>query len=409
LPVQRRTECLDEETVEETKEEIDEYTGEGFPMNLKQRWIGLVIGLVLALVMTVPSGICSEIAPSLSLDQAFDSLEKSIKEGKEGSSAPRWRELEQFQTSLWKAMALDPTPGAAVPVSEVPKELFAAELNQDLKIQWENLEKSPIPKQAGSEAEFKQYASTVTQILNLREARQFPLARAIAKRGILDHDYKPLLTRIQSPKEASAIYPAWARVEEQFKSVKDRVLPKDPQKRELFTNGNQFIWYTVVAFFGFFVGVIGIRFRPDFFQKFADTIETAAPSNAGGKSESPTLDYSKWLKELEEILSRLRSSQIGHERRIEDMVQQADQMVQQAGGLAADARIKNEPNLEFRVNGLLKHLRGQMEHAQKLKAGDRVQITVMMEHCLKLCDAIEAGAIHYDRSRPESPPTMRSA
>jgi hypothetical protein len=371
------------------------------------RWIGLWI----ALVMTVPAGVCSENPANVGLDQAFEALEKSIKEGKEGtlSQLSRWKELEQFQTALWRAMALDPTPGAAVPVSEVPKELFAVELNLDLKTQWENLEKSPLPKQTGSEAEFKQYAATVSQILTFRENRQFPLARAIAKRGILDHDYKPLLNRIQSPKEAGGSQSSWSRVEDGLKSVRDLVLPKDPQKRELFNNGNQFIWFTVVAFLGFFVGVVGIRIRPDFFQRFADTIETATPAHPAGKSGHSALDYSKWLKELEEILNRLRSSQIGHERRIEDMVHQADQMVQQAGGLAADARIKNEPNLEFRVGSLLKQLRGQMEHAQKLKAGDRVQITVMMEHCLKLCDAIEAGAIHYDRTKPSEPPVIKSA
>ncbi len=375
------------------------------------KWTVGWIGLLVALVMTVPAGVCSENTSNVNLDQAFDALDKSIKEGKEGtlSQLSRWKELEQFQTALWRAMALDPTPGAAVPVSEVPKELFAAELNLELKTQWENLQKSPLPKQTGSEAEFKQYAATVSQILTFRENRQFPLARAIAKRGILDHDFKPLLNRIQSPKEAGGSNASWARVEDGLKTLRDLVLPKDPQKRELFTNGNQFIWYAVVAFLGFFVGVIGIRVKPDFFQRFADTIETATPPHSTGKHGGSTLDYSKWLKELEEILSRLRSSQIGHERRIEDMVQQADQMVQQAGGLAADARIKNEPNLEFRVGSLLKQLRGQMEHAQKLKAGDRVQVTVMMEHCLKLCDAIEAGAIHYDRTKPSEPPVIKSA
>jgi hypothetical protein len=245
--------------------------------------------------------------------------------------------------------------------------------------------------------------------MTLRENRQFPLARAIAKRGILDHDYKPLLNKIQTVRDSGGSQSSWSRIEEGFKSLRDLALPKDPQKREIFTNGNQFIWYTVIAFLGFFVGVVGIRIKPDFFQRFADTVEAAAPTHSAGKAGGVALDYSKWLKELEEILNRLRSSQIGHERRIEDMVHQADQMVQQAGGLAADARIKNEPNLEFRVGSLLKQLRGQMEHAQKLKAGDRVQITVMMEHCLKLCDAIEAGAIHYDRTKPSEPPVIKSA
>lgn len=367
--------------------------------------------LCLALFGVMPTGVCSEVGPSPGIEGAFVALEKAVKEGREKhqESSGGWKELERFQTALWRAMALDPAPGAAVPVREVPKELFAAELNQDLRTQFEALEKSPIPEQSGAGPEFKQYLATAGQILSLRESRQFPQARAIAKRGILDHDFKPLLTRVHAIKDPAQAAPAWHAIEEGVRTLKEQVYPKDPQKRDLINSGNQFIWYTVVAFLGFFVGVLGIRVKPDFFQRFTETLESAAPATGAPSGSSHALDYALWLKELEEILNRLRSSQIGHERRIEDMVQQADQMVQHAQGLAVDARIKNEPNLDFRMSGLVKQLRTQMEHGQKLKSGDRVQITMMMEHCLKLCDAVEAGAIHYDRTRPESPPTLRSA
>lgn len=373
--------------------------------------LGMIV-LILALVLSTPKGVAAE-TPSTSsgVEAQFESLEKALKESREASveSTGPSRDVERFQASLYRAMALDPTPGAAVPVNEVPKELFSAELNADLKQQFEALQASAAFKHASVEAEFRQYSETVKQILALRENRRFPEARAIAKRGILDHDFKPLAMKTSHAKDAPGTPSPFSKVEENLRALKEQVLPKDVQKREIFNNGNQFIWYTVVAFFGFFVGVLGIRVKPDFFGRFADTLETSVPAATTHSGGTQTLDYAKWLKELEEILSRLRSSQIGHERRIEDMVQHADQMVQHAQALSSDARIKNEPNLDFRMSGLVKQLRTQMEHAQKLKAGDRVQITIMMEHCLKLCDAVEAGAIHYDRTRPVEPPVIKAS
>jgi hypothetical protein len=373
--------------------------------------LGMIV-LILALVLSTPKGLAAETPPAqTAVEVHFEALEKALKESREtsGDSANLSRDLERFQASLYRAMALDPTPGAAVPISEVPKELFSAELNADLKQQFDALQAHSGFKQAAFQVEFRQYSETVKQILALRESRRFPEARAIAKRGILDHDFKPLAIKSAHPKDASGSHSPFSKIEEGVKALREHVLPKDAQKRELFNNGNQFIWYAVVAFFGFFVGVLGIRVKPDFFGRFADTLETSVPAATTHSGGTQTLDYAKWLKELEEILSRLRSTQIGHERRIEDMVQHADQMVQHAQALSSDARIKNEPNLDFRMGGLVKQLRTQMEHAQKLKAGDRVQITIMMEHCLKLCDAIEAGAIHYDRSRPVEPPAIKAS
>jgi hypothetical protein len=379
-------------------------------MNFKE-WI--IAGMMSALV-TASTGLCTE-SGTLALQESFTQLEKAIQTAKDSGShsdshaGSNWHELEHFQASLWRAMALDPSPLAAVPVKEVPKELFAVELNQDLRQQFAELKKSSLPKQAKAETEFNQYASTVEQVLKFREARQFPLARAIAKRGILDGDFKPLLQKVGSTKDTHSGAPQLSHIEEAVVSLKEQIYPKDAQKRDLFSNGNNFVWFTVVAFLGFFIGIFGQRIHPNFFQRFVDTIDSSVPTATTHSGGTNTLDYARWLKELEEILSRLKTSQVGHERRIEDLVQNSDKMAQQAIALASDARIKNEANLEFRMSALVKGLKSQIEQGQKLQAGDRIQINVMLEHCLKLCDAIEAGAIHYDRTRPIEPPSIKTA
>jgi hypothetical protein len=138
-------------------------------------------------------------------------------------------------------------------------------------------------------------------------------------------------------------------------------------------------------------------------------MDSAGPSATTHSGGTQKLDYARWLREFEEILSRLKSSQLSHERRIEDLVGTSERVAQQLISLSSDARIKNEANLEYRFSSIIKGLQGQLDLGQKLQGGDRVQINVMLEHCLKLCDAIEAGSIHYDRNRPSDPPAMKSA
>ena len=370
-----------------------------------------MIAALISLASTAPA-LAME-SSALNLQESFTQLEKAIQSSKdsivknETAHVSNWPELEKFQTSLWRAMALDPLALANVPVNEVPKELFAAELNQDLHDQLENLKKSTLPKTTGAETEFNQYLSTATQILKFRDARQFPQARAIAKRGILDGDFLPLLQKAGHSKSSST--PNFSQIEDSIRSLKEQVFPKDSLKRELLTNGNSFVWYAVAVLFGFLAGVLGLRQKPDFFQRFAETIDSSVPAATTHSGGTNQLDYARWLKELEEILSRFKTSQLSHERRIEDLVKGNEKLTQQAISLASDARIKNETNLEFRVSNLMKGLQAQAEQGHRLQAGDRAQINIMLEHCFKLCDAIEAGAIHYDRDRPEDPPVIKSA
>jgi hypothetical protein len=50
------------------------------------------------------------------------------------------------------------------------------------------------------------------------------------------------------------------------------------------------------------------------------------------------------------------------------------------------------------MGSVLRAMHGQFELSQKLQGGDRAQINVMLEHCLSLCDAIEARALNFDQT-----------
>jgi hypothetical protein len=165
----------------------------------------------------------------------------------------------------------------------------------------------------------------------------------------------------------------------------------------------------LVAMLGFFLGIAGYRMHPDFFQKILDQFHSNTPT-ATTHSLGVKLDYARWLRELEEILSRLKSSQMTLERRIEDIVQNSEKISQHSLSLYADPRIKYAANLEYRMSTLLREVQQQSDQSQRLRTGDRVQVNLMLEHCLKLCDAIETDTIHYDRKKPiEVPVDVRSA
>jgi hypothetical protein len=129
-------------------------------------------------------------------------------------------------------------------------------------------------------------------------------------------------------------------------------------------------------------------------NQFTSNAPTATTHSVGAAK----LDYARWLREFEEILSRLKSSQMTLERRIEDIVQNSEKISQQSLSLYADPRIKNEANLEYRMSTLIREAQHQLDQGQRLRSGDRVQINLMLEHCVKLCDAFEGDQIHYDRS-----------
>lgn len=302
-------------------------------------------------------------------------------------------------------MALDPSTIAAVPLNQVPKNLFAAELNQDLVRQLEDLKKSPYPKQFLAEAEFNQYVQVAEKIITMRRSRQFPQARALAKRGFLDSNYFPLIKKLGSSDASvqarvETAIPALTEASDLTKTLREQleIGTKNNMKKDVFTNGNQFIWFMMAAIFGFFVGIFGYRINPNFFQKVLDHFDSQTPA-ATTHSSGTKLDYARWLREFEEILNRLKSTQQSHERRIEDIVKNSEKITQHALSLYADARIKNEANLEHRMSILVKEIQTQFDQSQKLQAGDRAQVNVMLEHCLGLCDAVESNSVHCDAAK----------
>lgn len=365
------------------------------------------------------------LAETNTVDANVDQLEKAVQSLKDSStSAPAtasvagWPTLENFQKQIWRAMALDPAPGALVPVAQVPKNLFAAELNQELSQQLEELKKSGLPKEMRAQFEFDQYIGIAEKIVEHRMSRQFPQARAIAKRGTLDNAYQALIKKIAHTTEAEGtnqnreVTPAQVQeISSLVKTLKEELhsQTRDAAKKDLFGNGNQFVWYAVAAMFGFLMGLAAYRMNPDFFQKFLDQESTAPTATTHTASGAPKLDYARWLKEFEEILSRLKSSQMSHERRIEDVVHNSEKVSQHALALYADARIKNEANLEFRMSTLLREIQHTFEQSRKLQAGDRAHINLMLEHCLKLCDGIETNSILFDRQKLVEPPHMRAS
>jgi hypothetical protein len=377
-------------------------------------WIKIVVVTVLLASSPVKAEIQSVGENLDQLDTAIQSL-KDANPDSQTKADFKWVELENFQDQIWKAMALDPTPVNPVPVNQVPKNLFSAELNQDLVHQLDALKKSPLPKELRVQFEFDQYIDIATRVLNLRKIRQFPQARAIAKRGTLDSFYLALIHKISQNADAE-----WSGKSEktQIQQISTLVQNLKAQidnqnkgsiKKELFGTGGQFIWVAIAAMFGFLMGIAAYRLNPDFFQKFLDQGSTAPTATTHTASGAPKLDYARWLKEFEEILSRLKSTQLTHERRIEDIVHNSEKVSHHALSLYADARIKNEANLEFRMSTLLREIQHTFDQSQKLQAGDRAHVNLMLEHCLKLCDGIESNSIYFDRAKLVEPPTMRIA
>jgi hypothetical protein len=362
---------------------------------------------VFALVATASTSLGAE--PAKTVQENFTQLEGAIQSAKDQVASAgmvktiRWTELETFQTQLWRSMALDPSIVAPVPVNQVPKNLFSAELNADLEQKFSDLKKNSHAKEFHVETEFNQYVATVERIMAQRKIRQFPVARGIAKRGTLDDVYAPLSKKLGAPSDAHLSVPAIGQIEDRVHALKDQIdetpSAKETAKKEVFANGNHFIWYMVVAMFGFFLGLAGYRMHPDFFHKFLNQFDSNTPTATTHSAGANKLDYARWLRELEEILSRLKSSQLTLERRIEDIVQNSEKISQHSLSLYADPRIKNEANLEYRMSTLLREVQHQFDQSQRLQAGDRVQVNLMLEHCLKLCDAVESDTVHYDRTK----------
>ena len=379
---------------------------------------GWIVFSLIAAFGTASSALASE-SNANSVQENFTQLDSAIQaakqqvNGHETNQSFHWVELENFQSNLWRAMALDPSTVVPVPPAQVPKDLFANELNAELVKQITKLKKSEVAKEYHVEEEFSQYIQMAEKLVAQRRIRQFPQVRAFAKRGYLDSAFLPLKSKLASTNEASTSLevPALKTIEEQAKVLRAQMSspPKENVKKEVFTNGTQFIWVMVAAIFGFFFGLAGYRMNPDFFQKLLDQFDSHAPTATTHSAGAVKLDYARWLREFEEILSRLKSSQLTLERRIEDIVQNSEKITQHSLSLYADARIKNEANLEYRMSSLVRDVQNQFNQSQKLQAGDRIQVNSMLEHCLKLCDAIESNAIHLDRVKLSEIPEHRSA
>jgi hypothetical protein len=331
---------------------------------------------------------------------------EALKQLKKSSSTVThgWPELERLQYTLWKSMALDPGPTTLVPVKLVPKELFADDLTADLKQQLNTIKDSEFAKNNKAQAEFEQYLKTVRTIVDLRVARNFPGARAIAKRGTLDEHFAKLMKKVSGTTTVaggnSANDESVQKIEAYLQYLKETkpAVAAEPKKSP-FTNGNQFIWAALIALIGFIFGVTAIRMSPEFFEKFiaANVSEPVTDSTATAAPHTNQLNYARWLSEFEGLLSKLKASQFTHERRIEEVYKHSEKLSQFAAALCADPRIKSEVNLEFRMSNLLRELHQQLDQTSELKTGDRAQIHLTLEHCLKLCDAIESGGVIYKK------------
>lgn len=392
-------------------------------------WI--ILGLLVSVIASSRSLASEEWIEEIGLvEQALSSLSR-VPASTSTSQQSTWKELNEFQTRLWRAMALDPAYRALVPVSQVPRELFSAELTADLQERFSALKRSSIPQNAQAQSEFDRYASTVASILSLRAVRRFPESRASAKRGTLGQHFEELNSRLtQSPQVKS--YPISVSQHEIQTLIKRMQTIKAgaknavqaSNKHNIFQNGTQFVWIMMIAIAGFFLGLAGSRFSPENIQEtlrkglkqikqapqvLAQVHQSSAPQEEKQFSETPpgttthtqSLDYARWLMELEEILTRLKSSQVTHERRIEEIVHNSGKMSQFALSLYADARIKNEANLEFRMSSLLREIQQQYEQGQHLQSGGRVQFNSILEHCLKLCDAVETNSVERKAATPE--------
>ena len=338
-------------------------------------------------------------ATALGAPAMNDELTDALHVLKTSPSTSVWPELERFQTSLWKAMALDPGPITVVPIKLVPKELYSEDLTAILSQQLESLKQSGIPKSLNAQAEYDQYLSTVRKIIAYRISRQFPQARAFAKRGTLDEQFARLMKKIQgntATGTSNVREDAFHKIETYFANTKDSKASIDAKKNP-FANGNQFIWATLIALIGFGFGLTAIKMNPEFFEKLISSKSSTPVSDQPAPAATHTnrLNYARWLREFEELLAKLKATQLTHERRIEEVYKHSEKLNQFATALCADARIKNESNLEFRMSSLLRELHQQLEQTGELKTGDRAQIHVTLEHCLKLCDAIESNGVEF--------------
>ncbi len=336
------------------------------------------------------------------LRDRLSNLEEQIQNQSQSQGAQTWKELTQFQTELYRAMALDPGPGSVSP-HLVPKHLFAQELNTSLQKNFDHLRKSTVPKEARAQYEWEQYQNLIEKVLSLRAMRKFPEARAFAKRGQIDIAYFALNKKVSQ--STSVNLGAQEALLSEVKAASDLVteISKTQNSAPVFSSGRPFMISTLFCIFGFLIGLFAFRYSPKEFQKFLEkTLSPARTATTNNPTGANPLDYARWLKDFEEILSRLKAAQLSHERRIEEVTLVSEKMAQQALSLYSDARIKNEANLEYRMSSLLREIQHQNEQCSKLKTGERAQYQRILEHSLHLCDAIERNALKLSQDESQS-------
>lgn len=144
-----------------------------------------------------------------------------------------WDELDQFQSLLWKAMALDP---ASVPSSEIPTHLDPVNLTNDLKKGLARILRSRhVAEKYHAEEHFDDYVTLAQELIEMREKDLYRKARVIAKRGVLEEKYQNLsaamAAQAQSQMELTVnwdksdreeIREGLARVSAEFREVRDQ-------------------------------------------------------------------------------------------------------------------------------------------------------------------------------------------
>lgn len=297
-----------------------------------------------------------------------------------------WPDLQSFHHQLFRAMAMDPAPGAAVPPSQVPKELWSNALNEELTKKFEEIKESKVATSLHVEKEFEDYSNTVTEMMSLRTTRQFPQARALAKKGQFDDRYEQIMKAlaVNSAAGFSGAAGTEAKGPKDLKKLDDTIknlqsaVEAEMGARHPFLSGGKFILYAAFALLSAMVGIL--------VHKKIDPAKIArAP-----KPIRINLNYEQWLQEFEVHLSHLKATQQSQERRMEELVNQSEKISRQALALYADARIQADANVEHRMNNLLCEIQQNFEESKKFQASDRVPVREALGHALKLCDVIES-------------------
>ncbi len=324
------------------------------------------------------------------------------------TAAVRWDLLEEFQTNLFRSMALDPGPGTAPP-SEVPSHLFAAALNEQLQKQFEQLRQSDLATTLGVQKEFEAYMEPASQVIALRNDRKFPEARNIAKRGILESAYNAFTAALRAKRSSIQTATDFStqqnslRLAEQLAKVD--ILLSDSSQKSPFAGGSRFTGFALCLAIGFAIGD-AVR-RKLLLQKKE---KGAVPSELLNPEAAATFDYANWLLEFEVVLARVRNSQQGLDRRAAELQTNSERLSQLALALYASPRTQEDPELEYRVSNILREAQKTLEAAKKVATHEKIPVQDVVLHSLKICDYMESiYTVDQADVAPSGPATSASS